>query len=334
MKSSKTEIYDYLTSIIGAVPYGIVAVDMEGEITMLNERALYYLEISEEAANLVERKLTEFLDHLPDLAQAVEQCTTFGREDFELSIQTPGKRHMSVRAREILNGMILTIEDITATKEVERATLNAMLDGQERERRRWAQEIHDGVGPVLSSIKMNLDQVQEEVFDKTSEHNQENFRIVQELLKSVTRDLRSISHDLMPSALEDFGLESALKNLCKKVQSNEGPKVQCLVTGKIDRLDSKVELALFRAGQELLHNALKYANATRISIQLIRHSSSIVLMVEDDGIGFNKDELNTKAGIGLKNIATRIKSTGGEFVLESQEEQGTMVIIEIPLDEK
>lgn len=332
MKSSKTEIYDYLTSIIGAVPYGIVAVDLEGEVTMLNERALLYLEISRQANQLVERKLSDFLDHLPELAQALDRCIVFGREDFELSIQTPAKNHLSVRAREILNGMILTVEDITATKKIERATLNAMLDGQERERRRWAQEIHDGVGPVLSAIKMNLDEVQEEVYDKISDRNQENFRNVQDLLKSVTHDLRSISHDLMPSALEDFGLQSALKNLCEQVQTNDGPKVQCIITGKIDRLDSKVELALFRAGQELLHNALKYAEAKRINLQLIRHTDSIVLTVEDDGVGFEKDQLNSKAGIGLRNIATRIKSTRGEFVLESQEDHGTMVIIEIPLE--
>ncbi|PHN00906.1 sensor histidine kinase [Flavilitoribacter nigricans] len=330
MKSS-TEIYDFLSSIISAAPYGIIAVDMIGEVLLLNEQALRYLEIGHSPNEVIEKKLVDFLPHLPQLANVVNQCINFGRENFDVSETSPGRRHLTIRGRQILNGMILTIEDVTATKEVERATLNAMLDGQEKERRRWAQEIHDGIGPVLSSIKMNLDEVQEEVYAKSSPRYQDNFETAQELLKSVTRDLRSISHDLMPSALEDFGLVSALDSLCKKFQTGDGPALQFIVTGEIQRLNSSIELALYRAGQELLHNALKYAKATRISLQLIKHRDSIVLMVEDDGIGFNKNQFGADNGIGLKNIATRIQSTGGDFVLETEEAHGTMVIIEIPL---
>jgi signal transduction histidine kinase len=328
---SPTEIYEFLSAIISAAPYGIMAIDLQGELTLLNERALQYLEIDHQAKYMLEKSLLDYLDHLPELGDVMAKCLQYGREEFDLSIQSPTNRFILIRARHILNGMILTIEDTTAIKEMEMLTLNAMLQGQEKERRRWAQEIHDGIGPVLSAIKMNLDEVQEEVLDKSSERNRKHFGVVQDLLKSVTQDLRGISHDLMPSILEDFGLSLALENLCSQRQSEGGPVLQCVFTGEIQRLPPPIELALFRVVQELLHNALKYAQATRVVVQFIQHRESIVLMVEDDGRGFELNKVGSRQGIGLRNIRTRIQSIKGTFSLESQPGDGTLVTIEIPL---
>ena len=98
------------------------------------------------------------------------------------------------------------------------------------------------------------------------------------------------------------------------------------------RFDKDLELNLYRCGQELVNNTVKHAKASEILVQVIKHEQSIVLMVEDDGIGFDQDEKNMdNYGIGLTNIETRVRTLDGEFIIESLEKKGTTVSIEVPL---
>jgi signal transduction histidine kinase len=123
-----------------------------------------------------------------------------------------------------------------------------------------------------------------------------------------------------------------LVNLCELVQRQRKIKVDCFVSQRNTRLEPTAELGLYRITQELLNNALKYAEAKTIAVQLIRHETTVVLMVEDDGVGFDTSDLKKNMqGIGFKNVMARVESLGGSFSLESAEGEGVLASIEIPL---
>ena len=137
----------------------------------------------------------------------------------------------------------------------------------------------------------------------------------------------------MPSVLTDLGLVAALENMCRKADMAGEIEVKFFHTGFHDRLDTSLELGIFRIAQELLNNAFKHANAQQITLQLVKHPHSIMLTLEDDGEGFDYDlEYDLMHhGIGLRNVETRTAALGGQFHLEAQLGQGVLATIEIPL---
>lgn len=326
-----TETYDFLVAIIGSVPYGIIALDLDGEVTMCNELALKHLNIDKTANQLIEKELLNHISAVPELPEILVSCLDKGRKPFNLLSLQFNDRYLNIKGRNILNGMIISVEDITKTKEMELANLTSMLEGQETERRRLAKELHDGIGPLMSTIKLNLDGVKSELSDKYPKASKK-IVAMEELVQTVATDLRGISHALMPSAIVDFGLVTALQNLCMKANTSEKIAVEFYHSGIKERLDANTELGLYRITQELLNNAFKYAKATTINVQLIQHKDSIMLTVEDDGIGFEPKKLQelVDKGIGLQNIQTRTEALGGTLNIETQLNNGVMTTIEIP----
>jgi signal transduction histidine kinase len=163
--------------------------------------------------------------------------------------------------------------------------------------------------------------------------DEEKLLNIRETLDSITNDLRALSHHLIPRLLEEFGLFSAFSNLITKINNSVKTKVEFYCNfGPEIRFEKDLELNLYRCGQELLNNAVKHAGASEILVQLIKHDQSIVLMVEDDGRGFQHQSNNPEEfGIGLTNIETRVRTLNGEFIIESRENKGTTASIEIPL---
>jgi signal transduction histidine kinase len=153
-----------------------------------------------------------------------------------------------------------------------------------------------------------------------------------EIVDTITQDVRSISHSLLPPLLIDFGLEAALNHLCALSSASGQVKVDFYTIENEVRLDAAIELNLYRIAQELLNNALKYSKASNIVIQLFSHTDNVTLMVEDDGMGFDKNELkNNLKGIGIQDVQARVKSLEGFFSLESNPGQGVLATVEIPL---
>ncbi len=332
MQNNFTETHEFLVSIIGNVPYGIIAVDMEGYIIMCNEKALAHLNIEKTVNEALETYFTDYLAELPSFRNILENRLISGRKAFDLNAIPFHENYLTIKSRRILNGMIITIEDVTYSKELENFNLNAMLKGQESERRRLAKEIHDGIGPLMSTIKLHLDTVQSELEDVPPKVLKK-INSMGELIHEVADDIRNISHALMPSALIDLGLVAALDNLCQKANDSGKIQVNFYHSGMENRIEQNMALGIFRITQELLNNAFKYAQANIINIQLIKHPESIMLMVEDDGIGFDKNRLKDQIGngIGLRNIQTRAKTLGGHFNLDTQVGKGVLATVEIPL---
>lgn len=325
---------ELITSILGALPYGILLLGRQGEVLLCNDWVLNSLGLTAGPAEVAQHSLSDLLDKLPALQEALEKnVQSAERPGFDLTAVPCQGRYLTIRGRSIAEGTLITFRDVTEAKEKERTNLNTMLEGQEMERKRLARELHDGIGPLISTIKLHLDALRSELRDVPQKVGKK-MEVMDELIREAGLELRRVSHDLMPSALEDLGLVAALENLCHKANQSEKVQVEFYHVGMKERLNPKMALGIFRMAQELLNNAFKYAQATIISVQLIRYPESVLLMVEDDGIGFDKADLKmlVQNGIGIRNIQTRARALGGQFHIDAQKDKGVLATIEIPLN--
>lgn len=329
--STTTETHDFLLSVIGSVPNGIIAIDLEGYITIANTQAIRILGLDFSVNELVEQEILNVIEELEELRDTIHSCLARGRRAFDLEEVHFKNKYLACRGRKIVDGMIITISDITSIKESEINALHSMLEGQEQERKRLAQEIHDGVGPVLSTIKINLANIEGEV-EHTNHELGDRFRKSYQMIDEVANDIRSISHNLLPKVLIDFGLKDALQTICEKVEDTKHVAVAFIDSGFEGRLDEATELGLYRVAQELLNNTLKYAEASKITLQLIERSGQVILMYEDDGKGFYPDAVSE--GIGMMNIHNRIKALGGGVIIDSQPGRGMTATIELTTNTK
>lgn len=194
----------------------------------------------------------------------------------------------------------------------------ALLDGETAERSRLARDLHDGLGGLLSVLKLNLNEI-----DKTSltKKDEEYYEKVSEILEESNKELRRIAHHMMPASLMKTGLNTSLSDFCHAI-----PGVTFQYQGKDIRLDERLEVTLYRCTYELINNAVKYADATKIDVQLLVEDNLISLSVYDNGIGFDPTSVTT--GSGLENIRTRIATFNGKMYISSSE-NGTEIIIEI-----
>ncbi|MCR9249422.1 MAG: sensor histidine kinase [bacterium] len=318
----------FLLSVIGSAPYGIITIDQRGCLTIVNDLALEQLELNIPKENLSGTLVFDLIEDISELKSHIKKCITSNTYDFDIEEVALGDKYLTFRGRKIEDGMIITIADITSLKDTEYQSLNSMLEGQEMERKRIAREIHDGIGPLLSTVKMNLANIEGEI-DHLPKDMAIKFRQSYQLIDEAAGDLRAISHNLMPKVLSDFGLIEALETLCEKIDLHKKVNVEFICTGFDERLDEVSELGMYRICQELLNNSLKHANASYIAIQLFKSANSVRLSYEDDGVGFDTNQYVD--GIGLMNIESRVKALAGEFLIDSSEGKGMTATIEVPL---
>lgn len=331
-KFKKNEANEILVSIIKNIPIGIIAFDLKGEITVANELAKLNLGIPYTLKELSQKNIADCISDIPHLNNIIKDCLSSDRKPFKLNNIVFQGKYLLVVGNPIISGMIVSIEDITEKKESEKVSLKALIKGQEEERKRIAKEIHDGLGPMISAIKMHVEAVQN---DLNSIENDTLLKLdkTYSLIDDVANDMRSLSHDLMPKIVEDFGLAEALDSMSNN-QANE--KTDIIFTHNIgsERFNKNVELNLFRIAQELIHNSLKHSGAEKISLQLLKHTDSLILMVEDNGNGFSDKKKKEYYGIGLRNIKTRVKALGGVFTIDSVPKIGVTASVEITLPPK
>lgn len=211
----------------------------------------------------------------------------------------------------------------------------ARVQAQEDERRRIAREIHDGLGQMLTAIKFNL-----EIFEDTisaGEEEQKRIDDMKGLLDSVMKEARELSYNLMPSVLDDFGLAPALQLLSEQFANRTNVKVMFQSHGLTERLDPQIEIGLYRIAQESLNNVAKHAEATEITLQVIRHSNGVRLVIEDNGKGILRhqdiEHATAKGGMGLVSMRERAASFGGTITIDSSPGRGTLIAVDIPLTE-
>jgi signal transduction histidine kinase len=325
---------NFLKTVLEKAPVGILAVDGDGVIKMLNNKAIQLLELSEMDFEPESDETVRYISDLGSLYEYLRKFIEEKRSSLFLEGIKHGNNYLTIRGRLIMDNLILTISNISNLREVQAQSMLSMLEGQEIERKRLSKEIHDGLGPLLSTIRLNLESLSSQLDEsnaKISVH--QKLANIYHLIDTLAHDMRYLSHALMPKVLEDFGLGAALESLCSQFNDLESVELLYYDGGFSERLTKSVELNIYRIAQELLNNAIKHSGANKIILQLIRHPESIVLMVEDNGIGFNKDHAGTdNPGIGLKNIQTRTKMLGGTFFIDSSRGEGVTATCEIPLN--
>jgi two-component system NarL family sensor kinase len=207
-------------------------------------------------------------------------------------------------------------------------TARAVLVAEERERRRIAGDLHDGVGQLLSAALMNLNGM----FQKLKLTGEMGLQAKQTL--SIVNDsydeMRSISHQMMPNALLKSGLAFAVKEFLDKIDKDM-IKINLETIGLKQRLDEQTETVLYRVIQETVSNVIKHAGANRLDIVLIKDEEGISITIEDNGKGFDKSKTDLRTGMGMGNILSRVEFLKGTVDIDSTIGKGTLVAIFIPL---
>jgi len=212
--------------------------------------------------------------------------------------------------------------------EKQREVRKALILGEEQERKRVAQELHDGMGSLLSTLRLNAEAIDLSE-KKLNEKEQNAYANVIELIDRACTELRAISHDMLPIGLDQFGIGKTLEMLIRKINSTGELKINLDVFDMDKRFSKDTELAIYRIIMELINNIMKHAKATQASIQLVNRDDMLSILVEDNGIGLDKSK--ALHGIGLVSIQTRVEALNGEMNIDTIKGQGTTFNIEIPL---
>ncbi len=211
----------------------------------------------------------------------------------------------------------------------------SIIEAQENERRRISRELHDGLGQLLSAAKLNFGMI-DFVNSSNKEKTTEIVKQVDSIISKAIVEARRIAHDLRPTTLDDFGLIPALRILCQEFSKITGIKVKFQVSPALERIDPKVEIAIYRIIQESFNNISKYAESTEVSLDLYRNEQQVFVRVKDNGKGFDPESV-TKAkkagtGFGLLNMKERAELIGGKVEIISSPGSGTELLLEINLD--
>jgi signal transduction histidine kinase len=206
--------------------------------------------------------------------------------------------------------------------------LNALTEVQERERSRFAKDLHDGLGGMLSGVKLSLSNMKGNMI--LSGDSVQSFERSLDMLDNSIVELRRVAHNLMPEALVKFGLTAALKDFCDFVNSSKVIGVIFQQVGTDRRLEMSIEVVLYRVINELVNNALRHSSASELIIQLNFDDHSLTITVEDNGVGFDKSLLEIAKGSGWPNIQSRIAYLKGSLDVETSPGNGTAVNITIP----
>ncbi len=206
----------------------------------------------------------------------------------------------------------------------------AIIDAEENERRRIAADLHDGLGQMMSAAKMNLSAFEQRIpFE--NEEQKVSFENIIKLVDESCREIRNVSHQIMPNALLKSSLAGAVKEFIDKIDSKV-IKVALHAEGLNDPIDKNTESVLYRVIQECVNNVLKHSGANYLDIALIKDADGISITIEDNGKGFVESDPNHKTGLGLKNIISRVSYLKGTIDFDSTPGNGTLVAIHIPVN--
>ncbi|MCD4770362.1 MAG: sensor histidine kinase [Bacteroidales bacterium] len=240
----------------------------------------------------------------------------------------------------IIGGVILIREIFFSLKKAEtdrikseRRVLHAIINTEENERKRFAKDLHDDLGPLLATVKMSISALSNRITDPVDKEIISNANhIVIEAINTI----KDISNTLSPHVLSNFGLVSATNSFISKVNKTKTLNINFVSNIGKERLNNDVEVVLYRAICELIHNSVKHSGATIVEIDLNIHGKFIILQFNDNGRGFDAEEVKNSEnrGMGISNIETRVKSVNGMFFKDTAPGRGLQVLIRINIAEE
>lgn len=235
----------------------------------------------------------------------------------------------------IIGGVILMRELFFSLKRAEidrqrteKRVLNAIINTEENERKRFAKDLHDGLGPLLSTVKMSLSALGQRITDPSGNMILNN---TNHLVNESIATIKDISNNLSPHVLSNFGLSSAIGAFTTKINQTKAVIIDFKSNMENIRLENEKEVVMYRAICELINNSIQHSGASRIEIELNKHEKIVTLQFIDNGRGFDTTALNheDKKGMGLSNIETRVRTVEGIFILESTPGKGTSALIKM-----
>jgi len=339
---------DYLNNIINSIVDLIIVTDNNGKMKLINNATLKILGYEEN--ELIGKNITVLFPNIEsdsDILNRVSQSGKNKNQNKEFVVNTKDNQQISVlistsilkKGDDASLSLILVARDVTEKNRIEnqleverKGRVVAIFEAQEEERLRLAGDLHDGLGQMLTGIMYF---VENNLTDNSNENsiNQKNIEQLQIQIDSAIKETKSVSHNIIPMLLKDFGLVIAIKKLATQINSNNDFSININEFNFESRLDSRIEKILYRVCQEALNNILKHSHAKNVNIQLIKHEHSVVLLIDDDGVGFEIEKVDLTSnfsGIGLISMKERVSALNGVFSISSEKNKGTEILIEIP----
>lgn len=229
-------------------------------------------------------------------------------------------------------GYVGTAIDTTERKLAEDAlsTLNQRLvQAQEVERTRLAQELHDDIGQQVTMLQLHLEAAKQRAEASTAELGQQIGSAI-EIATTLARDVRSLSHRLRSTQLKHLGFEAAARDLCAELSERTTVDVQFFSESSVDDLPEELSLCLYRVLQEALQNSVKHSRSRHIDVRLGNEAGRVELIVRDSGIGFEPTTVSHGRGLGLVGMKERVKAVGGELTIDARPAAGTTIRARVP----
>ena len=222
--------------------------------------------------------------------------------------------------------------DVTNIKNREIDILNALIEGQETERKRISYELHDGLGQTLGAINLYLNAAKKNLEKENYEQTIDLFTTASDLVRNAMAETRMISHNLTPNSLKQFGLVQAIDELIHDLTNlgnNCHLQIELIAKNKNIRYPDNIEMAIYRVIQEAINNAVKHSEANKLVIKILASKEKIIVNCSDDGKGFDvkTQTVNQSNAIGIKSMRNRIKSIGGTIRIFSKPQKGTKINI-------
>jgi signal transduction histidine kinase len=235
-----------------------------------------------------------------------------------------------IDSKDMITGLLIIMKDISQKlyhekliKEFEKRHVAAILEGQEQERSRIAKDLHDGLGQMLTALKMNI---------RLTQIDEGHLAVLYRQIDEAIQESIRISENILPAKLRDFDLATCLRSLCNGINTASDIPVSFESLGQLTQITQNQKVNLYRITQEAVNNAIKHSKAELISVQLNEDENFIQLTIEDDGKGFNSGgSFDQSVHHGLANMRERAEIMGGRLTIESDENRGTLIIIEVPL---
>lgn len=335
-----------------SIPAGITGIDMEGRQTYVNRAFCNMVGWSE--AELLKTTFPfpywpqEVVDQFKDGFNLVMSGNA-PQEGIELPFRKQnGERFWGlVNASDLYDsggkiiGQLISVADISTQKRVEssmRELSARLVDAQEIERKLISQELHDGIGGKLTAIKYSLEKIISELTQSSSSLEQPLDDLLS-IIHDTIDETQRIYRNLHPSILDDLGLKAAIRSLCREFNEvYSWIEINSRIRIQEDQIHDSLKILIYRILQEAMNNIAKHSRADQVNVSLEQFKKKAALVVEDNGTGFDMDEIQEKEifekGFGLKNIKERTELFGGTLTIVSDSEKGTVIRASWPIEAK
>ncbi|WP_282125898.1 ABC transporter substrate binding protein [Marinifilum flexuosum] len=319
-------------SLIEQAADEIIILDFDGKILDANLSTCKLSGYSRE--EIIGANVT-LLDNKYNLKQLKSMWSKLNTENPSVKLESIQKRkdnttfpievHISLIDLSDSKLILAVVSDISIRQETERKVLNAVIETEENERKRFATDLHDSIGPLLSSINLYLSALGKA---DLSPKNEQMITASRDIVSETLVNIKEISNNLSPHILNDFGLVNAINSFINKINLSKSINISFNTKNLESRMNQQVEVVIYRVVTELINNTIKHADADHIQIKLSRENNLLNLIYIDDGKGFDPDELNYESsGMGLYNILSRIRSLNGSHSIQSSAESGGMMAV-------